>query len=207
MIDPRPSADRRRSVEDAALVSGVGRRDAAALEALYERYGRPCHALARRVLNDEALAQDVVQEVFLTLWRSSERFDSERGAFASWLLAMTHHKAVDAVRREENLRKRRTPIDVLAFTESDLPTVAEEVWAGVRRDQVRAALLTLSPPQREALALAYFGGYTQREIAGLTGLPLGTVKTRMLLGMRRLRDVLAELAPGTASQTDTEALS
>lgn len=159
------------------------------------------------MLNDDALAQDVVQEVFLTLWRSSERFDVERGNFASWLLAMTHHKAVDAVRREENFRKRRSPIDVLAFTESDLPAVADEVWSGLRRDQVRAALLSLSPPQREALALAYFGGYTQREIAGLTGLPLGTVKTRMLLGMRRLRDVLSELAPRPASQTDTEALS
>ena len=203
----RPSADRRRAVEDAALVSGVGRRDADALEALYERYGRPCYALARRVVNDDGLAQDVMQEVFLTLWRSSDRFDVERGNFASWLLAMTHHKAVDAVRREENLRKRRTSIDVLQYTESELPAVADEVWSGLRRDQVRAALRTLPPPQREALALAYFGGYTQREIAGLTGLPLGTVKTRMLLGMRRLRDTLRELAADEAPQTDTGALS
>lgn len=204
---PRSSADRRRAVEDAALVSGVGRRDAGALEALYERYGRPCLALARRVINDDGLAQDVVQEVFLTLWRSAERFDVERGNFASWLLAMTHHKAVDAVRREENLRKRRTSIDVLQFTESDAPTVAEEAWSGVRRDQVRAALLSLPPPQREALGLAYFGGYTQREIAGLTGLPLGTVKSRMLMGMRRLRETLGGLAPGDVAQTGTEAMS
>lgn len=207
MINSEPSAGRRRAVEDAALVSGVERRDAGALEALYERYGRPCHALARRVLNDDGLAQDVVQEVFLTLWDRAERFDGDRGSFASWLLAMTHHKAVDAVRREENLRKRRTSVEVLQFTESDAPGVAEEVWSGVRREQVRAALLTLPDPQREALALAYFGGYTQREIAGLTGLPLGTVKTRMLLGMRRLRDTLAGLAPGDATTSGTEALS
>lgn len=206
MITPKPSADRRRAVEDAALVSGVGRRDAGALEALYERYGRPCHALARRILNDDQLAQDVVQEVFLTLWRSAERFDVDRGSFAGWLLSMTHHKAVDAVRREENLRKRRTSIDVLQFTESDVPSVPDEVWSGLRREQVRAALLTLPPPQREALALAYFGGYTQREIAGLTGLPLGTVKTRMLLGMRRLRETLRGIAP-EASTTGTEAVS
>lgn len=192
MTDPRPPVNRRRAVEDAALVSGVGRRDAGALEALYERYGRPCHALARRILNDEALAQDVVQEVFLTLWRSSEGFDGERGSFASWLLAMTHHKAVDAVRREDNLRRRRTSVDVLEFAESENPTVAEEVWSGLRRDQVRAALRSLPPPQREALALAYFGGYTQREVATLVGVPLGTVKTRMAAGMRKMKAALSD---------------
>ncbi len=168
--------------------------DAAALEALYGRYGRACYALARRILTDEQLAQDVVQEVFLAVWRDASRFDASRGGFSTWLLSMTHHKAVDSVRREENLRKRRTSADVLETTESEAPKVDEAVWSLVRRERVREALKGLPDPQREALALAYFGGYTQREIAGLTATPLGTVKTRMLAGMRRMKESLEGLS-------------
>jgi len=190
-------------LDDRALVARVTEGDGGALEALYGRYGRPCYSLARRILGDEQLAQDVVQEVFLTLWRDAGRFDPARGVFASWLLSMTHHKAVDAVRREENLRKRRTTADILEDKEVDGPKVHDEVWSTLRRQRVREALATLPDPQREALVLAYFGGYTQREIAGLTDTPLGTVKTRMLAGMHRLKDGLTGLndsfldAPGT----------
>lgn len=179
------------ALEDPALVALVVDGDGSALEALYGRYGRPAYALARRILNDDQLAQDVVQEVFLTVWRDATRYDASRGGFSTWLLTMTHHKAVDSVRREENLRKRRAPDGVLEFTESGDPRVEEEVWEVLRRDRVRAALADLPDAQREALGLAYFGGYTQREIAKLTDTPLGTVKTRMLAGMKRLRDVLA----------------
>jgi RNA polymerase sigma-70 factor (ECF subfamily) len=178
------------ALEDSALVALVTEGDDAALEALYSRYGRPCYALARRILVDEQLAQDVVQEVFLTVWRDAGRFDSSRGGFSSWLLSMTHHKAVDAVRREENLRKRRTSADILEFREADQRSPEDEVWAMLRRDRVRSALEELPDAQREALVLSYFGGYTQREIAQLTKTPLGTVKTRMLAGMHRLRDAL-----------------
>lgn len=177
-------------LEDRALVARVVEGDARALEALYGRYGRACFGLARRILADEQFAQDVVQEVFLTLWRDAGRYDATRGGFSTWLLSMTHHKAVDAVRREENLRKRRTTADALETRPDDGAAVDDEVWSTMRGDRVRTALATLPAPQREALALAYFGGYTQREIAGLTATPLGTVKTRMLAGMRRLRDVL-----------------
>ena len=196
---PRPAAAARPvgggydGLDDRALVARVTEGDGGALEALYGRYGRPCYALARRILNDERLAQDVVQEVFLTLWRDASRFDPARGAFSSWLLSMTHHKAVDSVRKEENLRKRRTTSDVLEDREVDGPRVHDEVWSTLRRERVREALATLPEPQREALVLAYFGGYTQREIAGLTDTPLGTVKTRMLAGMRRLKDGLVGL--------------
>ena len=176
--------------DDRGLVARVTEGDGAALEALYRRYGRPCYGLARRILGDEQFAQDVVQEVFLTVWRDASRFDPARGGFSSWLLSMTHHKAVDAVRREENLRKRRTTAEGLEERESDAPEVGEEVWSLLRRSRVREALKTLPAPQREALTLAYFGGYTQREIAGLTTTPLGTVKTRMLAGMKRLRETL-----------------
>lgn len=192
-------------LDDRALVSRVVAGDAEALEALYRRYARPCYGLARRILVDEQHAQDVVQEVFLTVWRDASRFDAARGGFSSWLLSMTHHKAVDAVRREENLRKRRTSEEVLETTVSDAPRVEDEVWSLLRRSRVREALQLLPDLQREALTLAYFGGYTQREIAGITGAPLGTVKTRMLAGMRRLREALDEISDVPTSTSDKPA--
>jgi len=189
-------------LDDRDLVGRVTEGDGHALEALYQRYGRACHGLARRILADDQFAQDCVQEVFLTLWRDAARFDPSRGGFASWLLSVTHHKAVDAVRREENLRKRRTGPEALELRESDGPGVEDQVWSGMRSSRVREALLTLPEVQREALTLAYFGGYTQREIAGLTDTPLGTVKTRMLVGMRRLRTALAGLSRQAELSTD-----
>lgn len=189
-----PQGDGLDGLDDRALVARVSEGDGAAIEALYKRYGRPCYGLARRILADDQFAQDVVQEVFLTVWRDASKFDTARGSFSSWLLTMTHHKAVDAVRREENLRKRRAAPDALDELESDAPKVEDEVWSLLRRSRVREAMQTLPAPQREALTLAYFGGYTQREIAGLTSTPLGTVKTRMLAGMRRLRDALEGIA-------------
>jgi RNA polymerase sigma-70 factor (ECF subfamily) len=181
------------AAEDADLVARVGGGDQSALAALYDRYSKPCYSLARRILGDDGLAEDVVQEVFLVLWRDPARFDPSRGAFATWLLSATHHKAVDSVRREENHRKRRASAEVLDTEISDAPSVDEQAWVAVRRTRVRSALATLPAAQREALGLAYLGGYTQREIAGLTGIPLGTVKTRMLAGMRKLREQLATL--------------
>jgi RNA polymerase sigma factor (sigma-70 family) len=188
-------------VEDRRLVQRVVAGDAGALEEIYGRYGRACYALARRILVDEQLAQDVVQEVFLALWRDARRYDADRGAFPTWLLSMTHHKAVDAVRREENLRKRRATTDVLEERQSAEAGPEDRAWTAVRGERVRAALAELSEPQREALVLAYFGGYTQREIAGLTSTPLGTVKTRMLAGMRALRGRLDGLSDGAQVTT------
>jgi RNA polymerase sigma-70 factor (ECF subfamily) len=179
---------------DRALVARVTEGDGGALEALYARYGRACFGLARRILGDEQFAQDVVQEVFLTVWRDASRFDVSRGGFSTWLLSMTHHKAVDSVRREETLRKRRTTSEALETRETDAPRVEDQVWSLLRRERVREVLQTLPDVQREALTLAYFGGYTQREIAGLTSTPLGTVKTRMLAGMRRMKDSLDGLS-------------
>ena len=193
--------------QDRALVARVIEGDAMALEELYGRYGRPCYALARRILTDSSFAEDVVQEVFLALWRDADKFDPTRGAFASWLLSMTHHKAVDRVRREETLRKRRTTVDALEATPSDLPGVDEQVWSGVRGARVREALATLPPAQRQALELAYFGGHTQREIAGLTDTPLGTVKTRMLSGMRKMRDSLETITDAAVSRESGNGLS
>jgi RNA polymerase sigma factor (sigma-70 family) len=181
-----------RSLEDGQLVQLVAEKDDGALEALYDRYGKVAYSLARRILTDESLAQDVVQEVFLSLWRNASRFDAGRGTVATYLLSMTHHRAVDVVRREENLRRRRTSDEVLEFEPDPAPGVEATAEAAERRTEVRAALAQLPPAQREALALAYFGGYTQREVASLVGVPLGTVKTRMAAGMRKLKEALQD---------------
>jgi RNA polymerase sigma factor (sigma-70 family) len=177
--------------------------DRAAVDELYERFRRPAFALARRILADDTLAEDVLQEVFLSVWRDPAAFDRARGSVAAWLLAVVHHKAVDAVRREESQRRRQAQAeDEMAL---DAPTatrdVEEEAWSRVVAEQVRTAMGVLSATQREALTLAYYGGYTQREVAALTGTPLGTVKTRMLAGMRRLRQELGG-PPGGGALAD-----
>src|SRR5687768_9232238 len=173
--------------------------DRSAIDDLYDRFRRPAFALARRILGDDALAEDVLQEVFLSVWRDPAAFDRARGSVASWLLAVVHHKSVDAVRREESQRRRQHRAE--EELELDAPTatrdVEDEAWNRVVAEQVRAALGGLNATQREALTLAYYGGYTQREVAALTGAPLGTVKTRMLTGMRRLREELG--GPGGRS--------
>jgi RNA polymerase sigma factor (sigma-70 family) len=181
-----------RGLADGQLVQLVAQKDAGALESLYERYGKAAYSLARRILTEETLAQDVVQEVFLSLWRNAERFDAGRGTVATYLLSMTHHRAVDVVRREENLRRWRTTDEGLEREPDPKARVEDEVELGERRAEVRAALAELPPAQREALLLAYFGGYTQREVAALVGVPLGTVKTRMAAGMRKLREALQD---------------
>jgi RNA polymerase sigma-70 factor (ECF subfamily) len=184
------SAKGYRELQDAQLVALVAERDGGALEALYDRYGRPSFSLARRILGDEVLAQDVVQEVFLSLWRDAGRFDPARGTVATYLLALTHHRSVDAVRKEENLRKRRTSDDALAFEPDPKADVEADAVRDDRAGRVRKALGDLPEAQRQALALAYFGGYTQREVSALVDVPLGTVKTRMAAGMRKLKDAL-----------------
>ena len=191
---PRGYAD----LDDVGLVDLVREGDGRALEALYGRFGRPALSLAQRILVDPQLAQDVVQEVFLLLWRDAGRFDPARGSFSSWFLSVVHHKAVDSVRKEENLRKRRSSMEVLADATSTVQ-VDDEVWTRLRGERVQAALKDLPAAQRDALALAYYGGYTQREIAGITDTPLGTVKTRMLAGMRKMRGTLDTIADGAVS--------
>jgi RNA polymerase sigma factor (sigma-70 family) len=181
-----------RGLRDGELVELVAQKDAGALEALYERYGRPAYSLARRILTEETLAQDVVQEVFLSLWRDARRFDAGRGTVATYLLSMTHHRAVDVVRREENLRRWRTSDEGLELEADPKVRVEDEVLTSERRAEVRSALQELPPAQREALLLAYFGGYTQREVAALVGVPLGTVKTRMAAGMRKMKEALRD---------------
>ena len=179
---------------DAELVRRLGKADGAALSQLYQRFGRPCYSLARRICADEGLAEDVVQEVFLTLWRDPGRYDPARGGFATWLLTLIHHKAVDAVRRESTLRRRMVAAPEAGedWSPTPVPGADQAALARVAAGQVRTALHRLPHEQRQVLALAYFGGHTQREIAVLTGVPLGTVKSRMFTAVQRLRSLLAD---------------
>jgi RNA polymerase sigma-70 factor (ECF subfamily) len=194
----------------AALIARIREGDRRAVDELYELLGRQAFALARRILLDDGLAEDVVQEVFLSVWRNPAAFDERRASASSWLLAMVHHKAVDAVRREEGHRRRgrRAEDDMALSTPTATRDAEDQAVERVVGQQVRTALGELPPAQREALALAYYGGYTQREVAALTGVPLGTVKTRMLSGMRKLRLELSGSAGpagdgrGTAAPTD-----
>lgn len=179
---------------DAELVRRLEDADGAALSALYQRFGRPCYSLARRICADAGLAEDVVQEVFLALWRDPTRFDPSRGDFASWLLTLIHHRAVDAVRKETTVRRRMvaSPEAGEDWSPTPLPGVDAAAMARVAAGQVREALHRLPAEQRRVLALTYFGGHTQREIAALTGVPVGTVKSRTFAAVQRLRSLLAD---------------
>jgi RNA polymerase sigma factor (sigma-70 family) len=167
------------------------------LAELCDQYAARAWSLAHRIVGDDRLAEDVVQEALLAYWRNPAAYDGTRGTFASWFLALVHHKAVDAVRREESHRRRADAAAELAGPET-VPDVAETVADRITDLRVRAALEELPAVQREALVLAYWGGFTQREIAERTGAPLGTVKTRMFAGMRRLHEVLRAVAGHSA---------
>ena len=151
-------------------------------------------ALTRRLVADERIAEDIVQEAVLAYWRNPAAFETGRGDFGRWFLALVHHKAVDAVRHEASLRRRpdadADAHDRAGADEGGAPDVAELVTDRIWDGRVRRALAELPEAQREALVLAYWDGFTQREIAARTGAPLGTVKTGMLAGMRRLAQAL-----------------
>jgi len=183
-------AQARRRVEDAELLARIVDRDERAVEALYARYSGPLYSLAYQVTGAERFAQDVVQEVFVALWRDASRFDPSRGAVAPWLFSLARHKAIDLVRREANIRKRTADVD-LEFHEAD-DDVDHEVWVRLRKERVQAAIAELTPVQREALELAFFGGLTHVEVAERLEIPLGTAKTRIRSALLRLRDVLGD---------------
>lgn len=185
-----------RASEDVALVARLAAGDEGALALLYDRYARPSYSLARRICVDELLAEDVVQEVFLAVWRDPTKYVADRGAFSSWLLTLVHHKAVDAVRREGVHRRRQVAMDEETTDRLAPETPGADVDAigAVVAGDVRSALRELPTEQRTAMMLAYYGGYTQREVAALVGVPLGTVKSRMFAAAARLRTALGPLS-------------
>jgi RNA polymerase sigma-70 factor, ECF subfamily len=178
-------------MSDEALVALAARSEQSALAELYDRYGRTAYGLALRVLRDQSLAEDAVQEAFLTIWRTASRFVPERGKASTWILTLVHRRAVDTVRREQ--RRRADSLELA--DEPSVEGVEEDAWLRLQRERVQAALRHLPDTQREALELAYYGGFSQSELAERLGQPLGTIKSRMFTGLSRLREQLGE--PGT----------
>jgi RNA polymerase sigma factor (sigma-70 family) len=176
-------------LSDEALVALAARSEQSALAELYDRFGRPAYGLALRILRDESLAEDAVQEAFLALWRTAGRFVPERGKASTWILTLVHRRAVDIVRREE--RRRADALEQAPEPESH-EAVDEEAWLRLQRERVQEALRKLPDQQREAIELAYYGGFTQSELAERLGQPLGTIKSRMFGGLARLRELLGE---------------
>jgi RNA polymerase sigma-70 factor (ECF subfamily) len=169
------------------LVGRVARGDTSAFEALYDELSSAVFGLARRVVRDPARAEDVTQEVFLEVWRKAARFDGTLGKAKTWVLTITHRRAVDAVRRSESLKRhdqRGAPDEISHDEPADAVIAAEEHGA------VRECLETLTDLQLESVRLAYFNGYTYNEVATLLEKPLPTIKTRMRDGLIRLRDCL-----------------
>jgi RNA polymerase sigma-70 factor (ECF subfamily) len=181
---------------DEELLAGLAAGHLEALDTLYDRYRALAYGLARRITNDDVLAEDVVQEAFLGAWRGAGRYAAGRGSVRTWLLSIVHHRAIDAVRR------RRPVSDLPAEVEGErvpetltLPDAWGEVSARIDREVVAGALASLPENQRETIELAYFGGLTQQEIAERTGVPLGTVKGRVRLGLASMRRLLEGREP------------
>ena len=185
---------------DRAVLERVAAGELDALDELYERYKTMAYSIAYRITNDATLAEDVVQDAFLGAWRNAARYVHGRGSVKTWLLSIVHHRAIDAVRR----RRPTTELpdtEVVPPQQLRLPDVWSEVSAALDADMVRVALAALSDVQREALELAYFGGLTQVEIAERTATPLGTVKSRMRLGLLAMRAALIAADPDSRGDT------
>jgi RNA polymerase sigma-70 factor (ECF subfamily) len=178
---------------DEALLEQAARGESTAIGQLYDRYQGLMYGLANRITRDPALAQDVVQDAFVGIWRNAARYSSSRASARTWILSITHHRAVDAVRRRRPTAE--IPDPEVAPAGLVLPDIWPEVAGRLDAAAVRAALDELSQVQREAIELAYFSGLTQQEIAARTTTPLGTVKSRVRLGLLQLRHAL-EIAAG-----------
>jgi len=174
-------------LSEEALVALVARGDEVALAELYDRVGRMAYGLAFRVLRDDRLAEDAVQDAFLAVWRTAAGYSAERAKATTWILTLVHRRAVDLVRREE--RRRAEPLPEVEAAAGG-PSAADTAWLRLERERVQAALRQLPDQQREAIELAYYGGFTQSQLAERLGEPLGTIKSRMFAGLARLRELL-----------------
>jgi len=180
-LNPMPS----RSNDDSRLVARIRNGQQEAMAELYDRYGSIVYGVALRVLQDTGAAEDVLQEVFLQLWRTPDSFDASRGNLSAWLAVISRHRSIDRLRK----RRPETPIEDCVL--AGAPEASSEVERRMVMDKVRAALAQMNTIQRGALELAFFQGLTHQEIATQTGEPLGTIKTRIRTGLQQLRLKLA----------------
>ena len=172
---------------DEELISLVGQGDAEAFATLYDRHSRPAYSLAYRMMGEKQAAEDLVQDAFLKLWRSATSYRAERASVRTWLLSIVHNRGVDQLRSLASRRRTQEKIEASAPKSQPSEAFAES-WRNSQRDQVREALKTLPKEQLKTLELAYFSGYTHVEIAELLDVPLGTVKGRMRLGLKKMKE-------------------
>ena len=187
--NPSMTIEELRAASDATLVVAIGRYHDDALAEVYRRHAGAVFALARRLLTDRTLAEEIVQEVFLRLWNDPDRFDPDRGSLRSYLLAQCHGRSVDLIRSESS-RRRREEKELTLAAEAGYD-LEHEVWDMAVADRVKNALRELPDGEREAILLAYFGGHTYREVADLLDTPEGTVKSRIRAGLKRMRGELS----------------
>ncbi len=180
---------------DDQLIAAVAQGDHPALLALYDRHGRVAYGLAYRILNDAGAAEEAVQDAFVRIWHRASSFDPARGVGRAWLLTIVHHCAIDLVRRRAGAPPVVAGLDEVAERQA-VPDAWSDLAGKLESERVRGAVATLPDEQRRAIEMAFFDGLTHREIAERDGLPLGTVKGRLRLGLRRLYGMLAEPEPG-----------
>lgn len=191
--------------EDSDLIQAIARQDSDALMHLYDRYNRLCFAVAYRIVNDASLAEEVVQDAYLQVWNRASTFDFERGRnVRGWLLTIVHHRSIDFRRRYHDRQVGQVSLDDVEYSLS-VPDVWRDVSATLTRDEMRSAIDTLPQDQKRAIQLAYFEGLTHGEIAEREGTPLGTVKGRIRLGLKKLHtELLAPSGRMTSHDQDSE---
>jgi RNA polymerase sigma-70 factor, ECF subfamily len=172
---------------DEDLISLVEAADAEAFATLYDRHSRAAFSLAYRMMGERQASEDLMQDAFLKVWRSASSYRAERGSVRTWILSIVHNRGIDQIRSQASRRRTQDKIEASASRSQPSEAFAE-TWRNSQRDQVREALNTLPPEQLKILELAYFSGYTHVEISDLLRLPLGTVKGRMRLGLKKIRD-------------------
>jgi RNA polymerase sigma-70 factor, ECF subfamily len=186
MIGRRTTEDRTRLADEDLLVRAA-QGDDRAFEVLYDRHGNVAWSLAFRLLGEQGAAEDLVQEAFLAVWNGASRYSSPKGSVRTWILSIVHHRAVDRLRQGVAAKRRQEALEHVAAIEPDAPDAADVALAEVAAQEVQAALTNVPDDQLQVIRLAYYGGYTHHEIAALLSLPLGTVKSRMRLGLERVR--------------------
>jgi RNA polymerase sigma-70 factor, ECF subfamily len=194
---------------DEELISFVGRGDAEAFAVLYDRHSRPAYSLAYRMMGERQAAEDLVQDALLKVWRAATSYRAERASVRTWILSIVHNRAIDQLRSTASRRRTQEQVEATAPRVQPSEAFAES-WRNAQREQVREALKTLPEEQLKVLELAYFSGYTHVEIAELLGVPLGTVKGRMRLGLKKLRDYFDGLqlpCPQKAKSAEKERVS